>query len=272
MIDYDRDFMLKALLSLKHARRYKKNIFEREIKPFLGNRIMEVGAGIGIFAEHILSCNPDLFVITDIDEFFLKILSEKFKHPNVIIRKLDINSENSVDNEITSLKIDTLIANHVIEHTDDSVSLANLSKILAPGGLLILRVPAFNFFYNKIDKRFGHIKRYTKREMCEKLERNGFDILISSYKDAFKLIPWIIFGFSNITSDILFSRRFIKFMDMIYGSLSFIFDLPLAIGANVYCVGRKRTSTLEKKKPQQRMIRFSHPANHHSNESISERV
>ncbi|MDW7973397.1 MAG: methyltransferase [Thermodesulfovibrio sp.] len=110
MSNFDRDFTLRALESLKLAKRYKKDIFETEIKPFLGKRVMEVGSGIGIFASYIISCNPEIVVLTDVEEMFLRILRQNFESSNVLVRKLDI--DDSVDDELISLKIDTVIANH----------------------------------------------------------------------------------------------------------------------------------------------------------------
>ncbi|MDW7973398.1 MAG: hypothetical protein RMI01_09405 [Thermodesulfovibrio sp.] len=125
------------------------------------------------------------------------------------------------------------------EHTNDQVSLKNIARILVPSGKFILRVPAFNFFYNRIDKRFGHFRRYTKKEITEKIRKQGFEIIVCAYRDAPKVIPWVLFGFSDSISDILFSPKLIKLMDMIYGTFRFVFDLSLPFGADIYCVARK---------------------------------
>lgn len=237
MFEFDRDFTLKALKSLSFARNYKRNIFEREIKPFIGNVVLEVGSGIGIFADFLISSKAHLVILTDADDSFLKILKKNFSIPKVIVEKLDMNYE--IDGRFNLLNIDTVIANHVIEHTNDDVSLYNISRILVPGGFFILRVPAFNIFYNRIDKRFGHVKRYTKKTLQDSLKRHGFETLICEYRDAFKIFPWIIFGFSDLTSDLLFSQAVIELMDKIYGRFKFVFDVSLPFGADIYCVARK---------------------------------
>jgi SAM-dependent methyltransferase len=65
----------------------------------------------------------------------------------------------------------------VIEHVeDDLLALCRLRAALAPGGRLILTVPAHPFLFGERDRRMGHYRRYTRAALVSVFERAGFAI------------------------------------------------------------------------------------------------
>ena len=78
----------------------------------------------------------------------------------------------------------------VLEHIDeDERALAEISQALKPGGRILLTVPAHRFLWSYMDK--GHKRRYGRKELVAKLERNGFIIKKNSYY-IFFLFPLIL--------------------------------------------------------------------------------
>ena len=54
----------------------------------------------------------------------------------------------------------------VIEHLDDpTVVLRHCQRILAPGGIVLVTVPAIPFLWSATDRAAGHKRRYTKAQM-----------------------------------------------------------------------------------------------------------
>lgn len=93
------------------------------------------------------------------------------------IRVMDGTSMEYEDNSF-----DLLIASDVLEHIeDDGAALKEWNRILKPGGKAIIFVPAFRFLWSEHDEVIGHYRRYTRKELNEKLKANGFKILNSSY-------------------------------------------------------------------------------------------
>jgi SAM-dependent methyltransferase len=66
----------------------------------------------------------------------------------------------------------------VLEHIDDDRgTLGHLFEILAPGGVLLLTVPAHPFLFGEMDEIAHHRRRYTRAELGDKLRGAGFRVL-----------------------------------------------------------------------------------------------
>jgi SAM-dependent methyltransferase len=65
----------------------------------------------------------------------------------------------------------------VLEHIDDDVgTLRHLLDTLEPGGILVLTVPAHPFLFDEMDEIAHHRRRYTRRELADKLRAAGFSV------------------------------------------------------------------------------------------------
>jgi SAM-dependent methyltransferase len=63
----------------------------------------------------------------------------------------------------------------VLEHIDDDIgTLRHLVEVLEPGGILVLTVPAHPFLFDEMDAIAHHRRRYTRRELGDKLRAAGF--------------------------------------------------------------------------------------------------
>ncbi len=74
---------------------------------------------------------------------------------------------------------------------DDRKALFEFYRVLKPGGILILKLPAFNFLMGRHDKLVHTRHRYTTKEIENKLINQGFEIEKSTY--AFIIFLPIIF-------------------------------------------------------------------------------
>jgi len=70
----------------------------------------------------------------------------------------------------------------VLEHIEeDDFALQNINKSLNKSGKIVLTVPSHMWLWNRDDAIAGHKIRYTKKELINKLESNGFEILKARY-------------------------------------------------------------------------------------------
>lgn len=180
--------LAQSLDSLDDAENYVQWIFGL-LEPHLGQRVLEVGAGHGTFTE-LLARDSRSVLAQDISERCVGLLQERFAgQPQV-----RVSSGSFADLEAEG-PFDSAVLINVLEHIpDDETALVHLSDLLAPGGKLILWVPAFQLLYTDFDRRVGHHRRYRRPELSAKLLAAGFDMVQSSYVNSLGGLAWLLYA------------------------------------------------------------------------------
>jgi SAM-dependent methyltransferase len=77
----------------------------------------------------------------------------------------------------TSSEFDAVLALDVIEHLDDDrAATAELGRLVRPGGLLVVSVPALPELFSKFDRVQGHRRRYGPEDLRRALDSCGMVI------------------------------------------------------------------------------------------------
>jgi SAM-dependent methyltransferase len=70
----------------------------------------------------------------------------------------------------------------VVEHCDpQELALAELHRVLAPGGRLLMAVPAYQWAWSDHDVANGHHRRYTRPRAVAAVREAGFDVVRATY-------------------------------------------------------------------------------------------
>jgi ubiquinone/menaquinone biosynthesis C-methylase UbiE len=148
-------------------------------KYFKGGKIVDIGCGTGKNVEAFSEFGP----VTGIDssEEALKFCKKRGL-PNV--SKGDAEKTNLPAN---SFALVTLL--DVLEHTDDTKTLKEIHRILKKDGLLLITVPAYQWMWSQWDVELHHKRRYTKSGLEKLLKKYGYDIVLSSYRQSFMVLP-----------------------------------------------------------------------------------
>jgi glycosyltransferase involved in cell wall biosynthesis len=190
--DNSADIMgLRTLKRMKRLSRYNAWIFE-EIRSKVGNRILEVGSGIGNMTQYFV--NRELVVVSDIEDRYLQYLRGVFeRHRNIQVHRIDLESQDLLKFEM--FDFDTIICLNVLEHVKrDDLVLQNFWTILKEGGHLILLVPAMKVLYGSIDRYLSHYRRYEFHELTEMVQRAGFHVESVRYLNLLGSLGWFING------------------------------------------------------------------------------
>ncbi len=80
----------------------------------------------------------------------------------------------------------------VLEHVeDDERVIRECLRVLKPGGVLLITVPALRWLYGEHDRALGHFRRYSRTELRRLLERCGFHVERITYFNTL-LLPLVV--------------------------------------------------------------------------------
>jgi SAM-dependent methyltransferase len=159
-----------------------------EVAPYLGQRIIEIGCGLGNFARHLT--DREFYLGTETSaESIVQVRSVFAAQPNMRFEIADATAPAFTN--FASYAIDTVFSLNVFEHIEDhEAALRNAARVLQPGGHLILVVPAHMALYGAIDRAIGHYRRYDKLMMSDLVQRAGLDCMIQKYINALGALGW----------------------------------------------------------------------------------
>ena len=161
------------LHSLSRARKFSAWMADA-IRPWVGSRVLEAGAGIGNLTGHLVP--RDRYRATDVNPDYLAYLANfALGKPYLEVAPLDIVRPESFGPLAGGF--DTVVCLNVLEHLDEPVAaLRNLRTALAEGGRAIVLVPQGPGRFNSLDRALGHRLRYTRRRLREVVEEAGFEV------------------------------------------------------------------------------------------------
>ena len=145
------------------------------IRPYVGERVLEIGAGTGNLTRHLVS-RRDVYVATDVDEEHLAQLHVRLRHwTHLSVRRSD--AAEPADFAPFAGQMDTVLCLNVLEHIpDERRALENIRSLLVPGGRAIILVPQGPNLYGAIDEVLGHCRRYSREPLRRLLEEAGFGV------------------------------------------------------------------------------------------------
>jgi len=163
------------------------------LRPQLGDRVLEVGAGIGNLVGRMMG-KRQLYMAAERDPLYLHALRNRFlRTPNVQVRNLD--PENAAACAELPADFDTVIAAGVLEFSSDPGALVkNLASKLAPGGKLLVIVPNSQALYCNMDRTLGHKRRFDTGELGRLIADAGLDVTSIQRFNSMAYAAWLVSG------------------------------------------------------------------------------
>ncbi len=186
---------IETLEAMEYAPYYHQWILD-EFSKYIGKTIVEVGSGSGSISKKLLESNPSkLFCIEPSEMVFEKLSSnlESFKSKENLttgLNPLNCYLSDAVDT-LKNEKVDTMIYINVLEHIDDDEGeLKIMHDCISSNGHILIFVPALQWIYGTHDKNVGHFRRYYKKDLRQKIEKAGFEVVSIKYFDLMGILPW----------------------------------------------------------------------------------
>lgn len=153
--------------------------------PYLGDDPIELGSGLGLYAEDWLNLGVPRITVTEADESRLSHLQSKFAiDPRVTVREIDLTQPQQGQHSC-------FVSFNVLEHIpDDVAALRTARSLVRPGGYIVSFVPAFEFAMSKFDRQIGHVRRYRVEMMRDKLKSAGLEVVDVRYVNSPGLLAW----------------------------------------------------------------------------------
>lgn len=142
-------------------------LIKKYFKPGAKAKALEIGCAVGRFLQELSAFGAVSGI--DISSYGIEACRRKGFS--------DTYQEDVLKMHFASGTFDLVCALDVLEHIqDDSGALVQAHRVLKPGGMLLLTVPANKFIWGPHDLASSHKRRYCARELKDKLIRAGFRI------------------------------------------------------------------------------------------------
>jgi SAM-dependent methyltransferase len=156
-----RDYAGSELALFEHARHWKAYWASR-VRPWLGRRVIEVGAGLGANVPFLwndaaawLCVEPDAALA---GELRARVAGGRLPAPCEVVH-------GTLADVPAGRRADTVLYIDVLEHIADAQQeFTRAAARLDPGGHLVVLCPAHQSLYTEFDRAIGHVKRYARRD------------------------------------------------------------------------------------------------------------
>ncbi|HJW23821.1 MAG TPA: class I SAM-dependent methyltransferase [Rhodocyclaceae bacterium] len=202
------------------------SLIRSHLRP--GQRIIDIGAGIGTFARalreegyDVLCFEPDLLQAERLAAEGLPTVTDVADLPTSVF--------------------DVAYSMNVLEHiADDLEALTQWRQLLAPKGRLLLYVPAFQCLYSSMDRKVGHFRRYRRKELAFKAKHAGFHVASAAYADSIGFVASVVYKLTRNESGSI-DRKALVAYDRFLFPISRLMDriLGRVIGKNVYVIAER---------------------------------
>jgi 2-polyprenyl-3-methyl-5-hydroxy-6-metoxy-1,4-benzoquinol methylase len=163
-----------------------KSYLRRQIRPYLGRDVLEVGAGIGGTTQQLCDQGDGRWICLEPDPELAGTLVTKRAGGEISARcQVEVGT---IETMRERGPFDSILYIDVLEHIeDDAGEVRNAAELLGPGGHLVVLSPAHPWLFTPFDRAIGHYRRYTRRSLLG-LTPSALQVVCARYLDSAGLL------------------------------------------------------------------------------------
>ena len=223
---------LRAMRSAVHYQAWLTRHVTRTVHAAHAARVVDFGAGLGDYARPV----SRLAAVTCVE-------------PDASLRDgLEREGFATTANiaDLPAGAFDLVYSLNVLEHIRRDVeALRQVRRVLAPGGSLLLYVPAFACLYSAMDAKVGHYRRYRYRGLAARVQQAGLQVISGRYADSLGFLAALAYRVAR--GDGTLSPASVAAYDRFVFPVSRVLDTVLHpfFGKNLWLVARAPDATVK---------------------------
>lgn len=231
-----------TLDAMEQAPRFNQWMYET-VRPYLGQRVAELGVGRGNLSRFIRS--HEHVLLTDYRRDYLDELQQRWsENPGLRFSQLDLTLAEDFE-QLRFFAPESVVFLNVLEHIeDDRAVLSRLFETVPEGCRVVVLVPYGMRLYSEFDRLLGHHRRYEAGELEGKFRDAGFAVEKQMFFNKAGVLAWWV-------SNTLGGQKALKPWQLkIYNALTPIFRLldrvlPIA-GLSTIVIARRPAAVPER--------------------------
>ena len=222
-----------------------KEWLERSGPPRPDQLLLDCGAGTGRFALELqASCRV---LVLDDHEEALRLLRTRFRPEQILSLAGDAVP-------LPDASLDYVTALDVLEHVpDDSAVVRGFHRLLKPGGVAVVTVPASMALWSDWDEALHHFRRYHRAQLTALFPPAEWDILHVNYTNVLVYpVVWLVRKWRRLTGnrgvaggarteDKVPAAWLNRLLQSTFVSLARV-RIPFPFGVSLLLVARRRTA------------------------------
>lgn len=207
--------------------------------------ILEIGCSAGPLQQILQSDGYQSLTGIDISEKAISLAQQR--------GVANVSVMDGANLAFADASFDLLIASDVLEHIEDEErAVREWSRVLRPGGCMIVFVPAFQMLWTRHDEVNHHFRRYTGAHLRRVLQQAGLQLERTSYWNSTLFFPTTAVRLLQrllvrSRADISYTGDLKQLPPWLNGVLSQLLKtentvlqhLPLPVGVSVFAIARK---------------------------------
>lgn len=143
-----------------------KRLLRRHLDP--GQKLLDVGCGSGFNLFWLTEFGSQVFGVDERPEGLVAMVQS--------LPSAGLAQSSGRALPFRSASFGGVFLLDVLEHTDDAVLLNEVSRIIRPGGILVLSAPALSWLWSRRDREAGHRRRYSRRSLTRLIQTGSWKI------------------------------------------------------------------------------------------------